>query len=99
MIVGIDSGLSMGYTGMVSGTEYKVFELYSEIEKLMKTEGINPPFRWTSIKSNRRESIAKKLLELLNKSKVNLTIIIHRNKYGVPIRELIYERAFIKKIC
>lgn len=50
MLIGIDSGLNHCYTAMVSGGEYRMFELYSEIEKLMKAEGINPPFRWTSIK-------------------------------------------------
>jgi hypothetical protein len=91
MIIGIDSGDKMNYTGIVSGSEYDVFQLYSEIEKFMKNENINPPFRWTSIKSSRRKSIKEKLQQLLNESNAKFTIIIHKNKYGMPIRELIYE--------
>lgn len=91
MIVGIDSGYKMKYTAMVSGSEYDLSVLYFEIEQFMKKEGINPPFHWTSIKSSRRESLNKFLEEILNKSKVNFTIIIHKDKSSIPIRELIYE--------
>jgi hypothetical protein len=91
MIIGIDTGNNMNYTGIVGGSEYDIFQLYSEIENFMKNEGIKPPLRWTSIKSSKRKLIKERLQQLFNESRVKFTIIIHKNKYGLPIRELIYE--------
>jgi len=44
MIIGIDSGDKMNYTGVVSESEFDIFQLYSEIEKFMKNENINLHF-------------------------------------------------------
>jgi hypothetical protein len=91
MIVGIDSADKKTITGIVSGAERDIFQLYSEIEQLMKSEGINPPFHWTSIKSSRRESIIKEFEKKINFSRINFTVLIHRDKSNIPSLELFHE--------
>lgn len=91
MIIGIDSAHKMNFTGVVSGSEHDIYSLYSDIEQMMKKECINSPFHWTSIKSSRRKSIIRMLEEKINFSKVNFTVLIHKDKSSIPKMELIHE--------
>lgn len=91
MIIGIDSAHKMCFTGVVSGSESDIFQLYSDIEKVMRDEGINPPFHWSSIKSSRRKSVIAALTEKIKFSKINFTVLIHKDKSSIPRMELIHE--------
>jgi hypothetical protein len=91
MWVGIDSAHKKSFTGIISGSEKDIHQLYSDIEKVMKSEGINPPFHWTSIKSSRRESVVKSFKKNVNFSRVGFTILVHKNKTSMPSLFLFHE--------
>ncbi len=92
MYIAIDSSNQMRYTGVVSGNNSEIIRVYSEIEKILRSDGVNPPYHWSKISRKVKDKVKMKIIETINKSRLNFNIFFHRKEINLPKKELFYYR-------
>lgn len=92
MYIGIDSSNQIKYTGVVSGSFSDIDKVYNEIQKILKVEGVNPPYHWSKISRKVKDKTKNKVIESLNKSKLKFNIFLHKKTINIPRKEFYYFR-------
>jgi len=83
MRIAIDTSKNKEYTGMITGSQYSMQQMYSELVRIFKSHGVNPPFHWYKISRKVKHGAKGKIIRMLAAGNVRLTVFHHNIPFGV----------------
>lgn len=87
MHIAIDSSRGI-ITGVVSGRHFiDIIPFYDEMAKILKANHVNPPFHWSKISRKVKDNTIKKIIQLINESKLKFNVFSHERPPGVSKKE------------
>lgn len=94
MLICIDSGKQMTYTGIISCGENDLFKFYEELGKIFSRKGVYPPFHWGFLTNQTRNSVKPEIERLVNgpvASKIKFNIFIHKESETLSRKHIIFK--------
>ena len=92
MYVAIDSSNHMKITGMISGRHYVLDEFYREMEKIFRSNHINPPYHWSKISRKIKEKTKSEIVDLINNSNLKINVLSHKKPLNVSKKDYFHTR-------